>query len=291
MDEQEIRERIASFPVWHYRFELAGVPTPIRDPRMVVRHAERKRYFFDPVVELCGGSLRGKRVLDLGCNAGFWSLQAAEAGADFVLGVDGREQNVEQARFVFEAKGIGAERHRFLAGNVYDVDYAAHGEFDVVLNLGLLYHLAKPMALLERVAAVNTDLHVIDTGILPLPGPFLQYGREDRDDPANATESELVSRPTKETLRDMLATLGYRSVVLRPGFRDWTGSPQYRRGFRRAFLGAKRSDLGALRAPTEPFEAPVSGLLAPLWWLYRGARAARFALGRAGSGKSRVPLD
>ena len=38
--------------------------------------------------------LKGKRVLDLGCNAGFWSLNAAEAGADFVLGVDGRQIQV-----------------------------------------------------------------------------------------------------------------------------------------------------------------------------------------------------
>lgn len=278
MDPERIREQIASFPVWHYRFDLAGIPTPIRDERMVVRHAERRRYFFDPVVDLCGGSLRGKRVLDLGCNAGFWSLLAIEAGADYVLGVDGRESNVAQARFVFEVKEVEAERYCFLTGNVYDVDYASFGEFDVVLNFGLMYHLSKPMALLERIAAVNTDLHVIDTGILPLPGSFLYYGRENMGDPANATESELVSRPSKEAIRDMMGVLGYRAVVLRPDFRDYTGSRQYRLGFRRAFLCAKRSDLSALRAPTEPFESAPRRFLAPLWSAVRLARASRRAL-------------
>ncbi|MGH2699183.1 MAG: DUF1698 domain-containing protein, partial [Actinomycetota bacterium] len=57
-------------------------------------------------MELCGGSLRGKRVLDLGCNAGFWSLEALDRGADFVLGIDGRDMHIEQAEFVFEVKEI-----------------------------------------------------------------------------------------------------------------------------------------------------------------------------------------
>lgn len=80
MDQEEIRAKIASFPRWHYQFDLAGNLTPIFREKWIVRHRERKRYFFDPVVQLFGGSLKGKRVLDLGCNAGFWSLNAAEAG-------------------------------------------------------------------------------------------------------------------------------------------------------------------------------------------------------------------
>src|SRR5690606_28533614 len=93
MDQEQIRQKIASFPRWHYQFDLAGNLTPIFREKWIIRHRERKRYFFDPVVDLCGGSLKGKRVLDLGCNAGFWSLNAAEAGADFVLGVDGRQMH------------------------------------------------------------------------------------------------------------------------------------------------------------------------------------------------------
>ena len=88
MDQEQIRQKIASFPRWHYQFDLAGNLTPIYREKWIIRHRERKRYFFEPVVDLFGGSLKGKRVLDLGCNAGFWSLNAAEAGADFVLGVD-----------------------------------------------------------------------------------------------------------------------------------------------------------------------------------------------------------
>jgi len=74
IQDEEIRQKIASFPRWHYRFDLKGNLTPIFEERFANRHEQRKKYFFDPLVQLFGGSLAGKRVLDLGCNAGFWSL-------------------------------------------------------------------------------------------------------------------------------------------------------------------------------------------------------------------------
>jgi hypothetical protein len=70
MQDEEIRERIASFPHWHYQFDLKGNLTPIFKKGHVKRHAQRKKHFFDPLVGLFGGSLEGKRILDLGCNAG-----------------------------------------------------------------------------------------------------------------------------------------------------------------------------------------------------------------------------
>src|SRR5438874_11343056 len=91
----DIATRIASFPRWHYEFELDGHLTPIFDPAYANRHRQRRRYFFDALLHTCGGSLKGLRVLDLGCNAGFWSLAAIEGGCDLVYGVDGRAMHVE----------------------------------------------------------------------------------------------------------------------------------------------------------------------------------------------------
>ena len=54
MDQAEIRAKIASFPRWHYQFDLAGNLTPIYREKWIIRHRERKRYFFDPVVDLFG---------------------------------------------------------------------------------------------------------------------------------------------------------------------------------------------------------------------------------------------
>jgi hypothetical protein len=67
MRDEEIREKIDSFPYWHFRFDLNGNLT--RPQR--ARQAWRTQYFFEPLVELLGGTLEGKRVLDLACNAGF----------------------------------------------------------------------------------------------------------------------------------------------------------------------------------------------------------------------------
>ncbi len=92
---EQIVEKIFSFPQGHYRFDLASNPTPIPNENWAIRHPQRKRYFFDPLVDLLGGSLKGQRVVDLGCNAGFWSLCAVQSGCDFVQGIDGRQMHVD----------------------------------------------------------------------------------------------------------------------------------------------------------------------------------------------------
>src|SRR5260370_35534977 len=89
MNPDELRSRVAAFPGWHYQFNLDGIPTPIWNEIAITRHEKRGRYFFDTLVRLCGESLKGRRVLDLGCNAGWGSLKAIEAGCDFVAGGPG----------------------------------------------------------------------------------------------------------------------------------------------------------------------------------------------------------
>jgi hypothetical protein len=71
MDPEQIRQRVARFPRWQYQFDLDGVQTPLENPDDFNRQQQRVRYFFNPLLSLTGGSLKGKRVLDLACNAGF----------------------------------------------------------------------------------------------------------------------------------------------------------------------------------------------------------------------------
>ncbi len=150
MTQAEIAQRVQSFPRWNYQFNLRGTLTPVFDTRVIHRTAQRKRYCFDPLVRHLGGSLVGKRVLDLGCNAGYWALCAIEAGCDFVVGIDGRQMHIDQANFVFEVNDVDRSRYRFLTGNVFDVDLRTWGEFDIVLCFGLLYHVSSPVQLLAR---------------------------------------------------------------------------------------------------------------------------------------------
>lgn len=268
MQTTDIAERIEAFPRWHYQFNLQGHVTPVLAQPFVNRQRERKRYFFDPVVELYGGTLKGKRVLDLGCNAGFWSLAAIEAGCDYVLGVDGRSMHVEQANFVFDVNEVDPSRYRFDVGNVFDYPFASFEPFDVVLCLGLLYHVAKPFCLMELVSQVNTDLLVIDTSISELPGSFLSFTQEAplEGDPRRAIDYRLVTYPTKMAIRDMGRALGYDVALLKPELSSREGMRDYARKTRYAFLCAKQTALDGGGLPIEPI-TPVTQMRDGARWV------------------------
>lgn len=243
---RSLEQRVARFERWHYAIDLGGgVRTPIHDERLVNRHEQRRRYFFEPLVELCGGSLEGLTVLDLGCNAGFWSLCAADAGCAHVLGIDARASHVQQAELVFEARGIDPARYAFRRMNVFDADLAGWGPFDVVLCLGLLYHVADPLGLFERLHGWSRDLLVIDTSLSPLDGAAFELCCESTDDPRNAVASELVLRPTEQAVSALAGACGFAVRTLEPRFDSYEGALDYRDGRRRAMLCALETPLPA----------------------------------------------
>jgi SAM-dependent methyltransferase len=243
MEAHELEERVARFPRWHYRFEFDnGVTTPVPDRGHLNRHEQRRRYFFDALLRLTGGSLAGHRVLDLGCNAGFWSLNAIEAGADFVLGIDYRETFIEQAELVFEAKGVDRTRYRFAQGNVLQHDFAER--FDVVLCLGMMDQVAKPVELFELMMRAGAEIIVIDTVISRARSSFFEVSR--LNDPRNAVEYEMVLIPTREAVVELAGLFGFQSVPLAHEISDWTGMTDYRSDRRLAFICAKSASLDGL---------------------------------------------
>jgi SAM-dependent methyltransferase len=249
LDVADLTRRVNAFGRWHYEIDLGhGVVTPIHDRSWVNRHRQRAQYFFEPLVGLCGGTLAGKRVLDLGCNAGFWSLKALEAGAEFVLGIDGREMHIEQSNLVMEARGIDPARYRFEVANVFAWEPGT--SFDVVLCLGLLYHVSKPVELMERCSRWNTDLLVIDTSLSTMRRSGFDVFQEIPDDPRTSVESSLVLAPSRGAVLEMLRDVGYDADVLRPGFDSYEGAENYRLGTRRAFVASKNTPLAGLDVET-----------------------------------------
>jgi len=109
--------------------------------------------------------LSGARALDIGCNAGFYSFELAARGAE-VLALDLDEHYLQQGRWAaqfLDRKG----RVEFRQGSVYDlVDVA--GTFEVVLFMGVLYHLRYPLLALDVVAEKVGDTLVLQT--LTMPG-------------------------------------------------------------------------------------------------------------------------
>ncbi len=255
MEVQELQQRIAAFPRWHYRFEFdGGVTTPIFVPEHINRVEQRRRYFFDALLQVTGGSLRGHRVLDLGCNAGFWALSAIEAGADFVLGVDGRKMHVDQANLVFEAKGVDPDRYRFEQGNIFEHDIEE--SFDVVLCLGLLYHVAKPFELFERITWVGAEIAVIDTAIYRASAGLFKVKYEDLENPMAGVEYAVVLVPTRQAVVDLAGQFGFKTAPLAPNMTDYTGMQDYRNRRRLAFLCARNAPLDALTIETRSAVPP-----------------------------------
>jgi tRNA (mo5U34)-methyltransferase len=110
--------------------------------------------------------LSGARALDIGCNAGFYSFELAKRGAD-VLGVDIDERYLDQARWAASEMGL-QDAVDFRRMGVYDLARLDEQPFDVVLFLGVLYHLRHPLLALDLVAEKTAGLAVIQT--LTLPG-------------------------------------------------------------------------------------------------------------------------
>ena len=240
MEKSEIQEIIDGFPHWHYEFNLKGIKTPIFRRDHVNRHRQRKRYFFDKLVHLCGGTLKGKRILDLGCNAGYWSLEAINNGADYVLCIDGRKMLIDQANFVFKVLEIDKKRYNFVFGNLFDIDFKALGKFDVCLCLGLMYHINKPVLLMEKLSEVNTDLLLIDTSLSKYPKSVFEIRYDSLNDPRHSVDYELVFLPTKHAIIELTRQFGYHTVILKPHFTDYEGVRDYQTGERRAFLCSKK---------------------------------------------------
>src|SRR5215213_1225110 len=98
LSDDEIRTAFGRFPFWHYAYEFEGglaFSTSHHDPGLdtddPARPLQRFRHFMPHVVQSQGGTLRGKRILDIACNSGFWSIQCALLGAE-VVGFDARPE-------------------------------------------------------------------------------------------------------------------------------------------------------------------------------------------------------
>ena len=212
----------------------------------VNRHEQRRRYFFDALLRVMGGSLKGHRVLDLGCNAGFWASQAMAADADFLLGVDGRQGQLDQASLVFEAKGIDPSRYRFEQGNIFEHDFTE--KFDVVMCLGLMYHISKPVELFELMTRVGAETIVIDTVISPSNESIFEVHRETLEHWLLAVDYETVLIPSRTAVVDVAGQFGYKTVPLALNMTDMSGLPEYRRERRLAFICSKTRSLDMLES-------------------------------------------
>jgi tRNA (mo5U34)-methyltransferase len=132
--------------------------------------------------------LTGKSVLDIGCNAGFYSFEMKRRGASRVVGIDFDDYYLNQARFA--AQVLGHEDVEFRRMTVYDAG-ALRERFDLVLFLGLVYHLRHPLLALDLIHEhVAKDLLVYQS--LQRGSAEVEPLQEDYD----FWETEIFARPS-----------------------------------------------------------------------------------------------
>ncbi|HEX3347930.1 MAG TPA: TIGR04290 family methyltransferase [Acetobacteraceae bacterium] len=139
---EHIRDRVAALGPWFHNLNLNGVQTA-PDHFLGDYPAAKWRRFADAIP----ADLSGRTVLDIGCNAGFYAMEMKRRGAARVLAVDSDDDYLAQARFATEVSALDIE---FRMLSVYDV--AALGErFDIVIFMGVLYHLRHPLLALDLI--------------------------------------------------------------------------------------------------------------------------------------------
>jgi tRNA (mo5U34)-methyltransferase len=139
---EQIQQRVRDLGKWFHNLDLHGIKTA-PDHFLGDYPAVKWRHFADAIP----ADLRGKSVLDIGCNGGFYAIEMKRRGADRVVGIDEDATYLAQARFAAEVTGMDIELRQL---SVYDV--AELGEkFDVVLFMGVLYHLRHPLLALDLI--------------------------------------------------------------------------------------------------------------------------------------------
>ncbi len=178
-DLKALVDQIETLGPWFHNFEIAknvwtnpaGEPGP--------DYPERRWREVEPLLP----DLRGLKCLDVGCSSGFFSLKLKEKGAQTVVGIDSGEQSraITQAKFAAQVLKLDVDFREF---SVYNLAQLASEQFDLVLFMGVFYHLRHPLVALEAVRAVCSGTMIFQTVTLDHQKELLELKYEHTRDVA-----------------------------------------------------------------------------------------------------------
>ncbi len=171
-DPAEIRRLVDSFTGWYHRIALpGGLVTP------GTNHSDHTLVELDKLG--LPQDCTGLRVLDISCRDGYFSFELERRGAE-VVGMD--YVQAENTGFPIVSKILGSKA-TYLVENIYNLSPEVHGTFDIVLFLGLLYHLRNPMLAIDHVRSVTklggkvfVESHLIDNFVSLPNGTSVKLG-------------------------------------------------------------------------------------------------------------------
>jgi len=134
-------------------------------------------------------------------------MQCALLGAE-VVGFDGREELIKQANLIKSIVGVDKVEFRLL--DFWDMSpQRLGGTFDVVLNLGILYHLTDPIKALQLTKSMARQYILLDTDVDPSKESVIKLRWEEPTDIRNAVSSGIVAYPSKGSIDLMLRHIGF----------------------------------------------------------------------------------
>ena len=217
---------LKDFPpkVWGYYQQLSkdwgtlGRTDKLGPPMQLSRQrSEYRLNFIMNGLELAmGAGLDGLSVVDIACNWGGFAVEARLRGASEVVGFDIREENTAKAARL--AQHFGLDDIGFHTADLFAYDPGR--TFDVVLNLGLMYHISQPFEMMKKTFELSNRAAVIDTVVHreAVSGFILGTGEMATDHAATAIGVEL--HPTYRALIDLAYMVGFRQVIEIHGLPD-----------------------------------------------------------------------
>jgi len=161
---------------WFYSYELPdGSTTPTyHGSDIKAIHDTRLQMLESCLEESLGPDRNGLSALDLASHQGWFAYNMARSGFSPVLGIDARQSHVDDSSLIAQIYEMG--NLSFRQGDIHTQNPEQLGQFDVVLMLGLLYHLENPVGALRICRNLCRKLCVIETQIVPGMTGYVDYG-------------------------------------------------------------------------------------------------------------------
>lgn len=161
---------------WFYRFDLpdGSHTATYHDGNLDAIHETRWRMLEQCLDTVFPAGLGGVQAVDLAAHQGWFAVRLAQAGIGGVHGVEARASHVEDSRLI--AGALGLDRVRFTHSDIFDLNANTFGHFDLVLMLGLLYHLENPVGALRLARALCRKLCIIETQVVPGMSGMVDFG-------------------------------------------------------------------------------------------------------------------
>lgn len=223
-DREDLKEKIQYLGPWYHQLNLNGIKTRnifktdspslkegYTDYFTYQDYVDNPLWIWSRFKNSIPKDLTGKKVLDIACNNGFYSFELAKRGA-LVTGFDNSYQDIMRANFA--KKVIRINNVEFTLSSVEKLDSKFRSKFDIVLCLGLLYHLRNPEQIINSVSKI-TNYAIFETIADPT-----RKTSELISDPTITADGYL---PTIPWLKNSFEQAGFSSIeqVTPPDFRRY----------------------------------------------------------------------